>query len=433
MTPTRITVSFLLLTICVVAIATIFSTPRAANAIAAPQHTGRQSNYDGKVASIAFSPDGTLIAAIGPDEGAKVWDVSSGELRTEINNNGNCIAFSPNGKVIATCPGLGATRPKLWDALSGKQLNELEEPTDIPISSGNLVSTVAFSPDGTTVVGYVEGKIKNWNVANGRLRSSTGTELRSTKTDPEIHSVAFSPDGMMIARCKGREVKLFDAGSGRQLRVLSGHEGDVNSVVFSQDGKIIASGSDDHTIRLWDSTTGRQIRILGGPVLLAEDLIPATNWQQHPKINAIRKLVNSTNADVRNGSLKTEHRECTEDWFGILRIARDSKGVVRWYQHYHEGEDSSWDDNYYYDEAGRLRFALMTSYAINRTREQHRAYFDEGGRLIYHNRRLLKGPGYFGPQIDDLKKLVQMDPIKDFAEAAQGCKEIKSQRRHRAR
>ena len=163
----------------------------------------------------------------------------------------------------------------------------------------------------------------------------------------------------------------------------------------------------------------------------AGEVISHKNWQKQPKIIAIRRIVNSDNAGVRNGAFKTEHRICEMDWFSRLRIARDSKGIVRWYQNYGEGEDSSRDDNYYYDDAGRLRFVLMTTYAANGTREQHRAYFDESGRLIYHGRRLLKGPGYFGPQFDDLKKLVQMDPKKDFAEAGQGCKEIKPSAKHR--
>jgi len=153
------------------------------------------------------------------------------------------------------------------------------------------------------------------------------------------------------------------------------------------------------------------------------------NWQSNPKIIAIRRMVNSANAEVRNGVLKTEHRVCNTGWFSRLRIARDSKGTVRWYQHYQEGEDSSWDNNYYYDDAGRLRFVLMTSYAINGTREQHRAYFDESGHLLYHGRHLLKGTGYFGPPVEDLQELVHMDPKKDFAEAAEGCKEVKRTRK----
>jgi len=184
---------------------------------------------------------------------------------------------------------------------------------------------------------------------------------------------------------------------------------------------------------------GMQTRVLASPPLSldatvqSEDEINDRNWQKNSKIIAIRKIVNSDNAEVRNGTFKTEHRICEEGWFSRLRIARDAKGTVRWYQHYQEGEDSSWDDNYYYDDAGRLRFVLMTSYAANSTREQHRAYFDESGRLIYHGRRILKGPGYFGPPVEDLKELVQMDPKKDFAEATEGCKEVKSAAKHRTR
>ena len=163
------------------------------------------------------------------------------------------------------------------------------------------------------------------------------------------------------------------------------------------------------------------------------DEINDKNWQTNPQIVAIRKIVNSDSANVSNGSFKTEHRVCEEGWFARLRIARDAKGTVRWYQHYQEGEDSSWDDNYYYDDAGRLRFVIMTSYAVNNTREQHRAYFDESGRLIYHGRRLLKGTGYFGPPVEDLKELVKMDAAKDFAESAQGCKAVKSSVTHRSK
>ena len=165
----------------------------------------------------------------------------------------------------------------------------------------------------------------------------------------------------------------------------------------------------------------------------SEDEIKDKQWQKNPKIVAIRKIVNSDNAGIRNGTFKTEHWVCEEGWFSRLRISRDAKETVRWYQHYEEGEDSSWDNNYYYDDAGKLRFVLMTSYASNGTREQHRAYFDESGHLIYHGRRILKGPGYFGPPVEDLKELVRMDPKKNFAEATQGCKEVKASSTHRTR
>jgi hypothetical protein len=155
--------------------------------------------------------------------------------------------------------------------------------------------------------------------------------------------------------------------------------------------------------------------------------ITKANWQRDPRIRDIQKIVGSVNAGLKVHTFKTAERkyECEEvPYFTLMRIARDSKGSVTWYETYSEGEDSSWDDHYYYDNANRLRFVLMTCYAANGTREQHRLYFDGNGKLIWRTRKLLKGPGYFGPQ--DVEELVKMDPAKDFAESlGQGCKEIK--------
>ena len=117
------------------------------------------------------------------------------------------------------------------------------------------------------------------------------------------------------------------------------------------------------------AVTVMQTGVLARPVPLlytmaqSEDEIDEKNWQKHPKIIAIRRTINSANTEVRIGAFKTEHRICEEGWFSRLRIARDSNGTVRWNQHYQEGEDSSWDDNFYYDVGCRLRFGLMTSYA----------------------------------------------------------------------
>lgn len=189
------------------------------------------------------------------------------------------------------------------------------------------------------------------------------------------------------------------------------------------------------------TVTGMQLRSLGVPAesptppAQVADGITDANWRQHPKINAIQKIVRSVNAGLKKGTFKTAQRkfQCEEvPYFTLKRIARDSKGAVAWYENYSEGEDSSWDYHQYYDDARRLRFALITVYAANNTREQHRVYFDEGGKLIWQSSKLLRGPGYFDPT--NLEELVKEDPAKEFANAPnEGCKEIKPNARRTAK
>jgi hypothetical protein len=161
--------------------------------------------------------------------------------------------------------------------------------------------------------------------------------------------------------------------------------------------------------------------------------ITEANWQTHPKIKSIRQLVISTNSALKSKALKTSERRfeyCNDAFFTLKRIARDEKGEVKWYGDYAEGEDSSWDYQQYYDPKGHLRFVLVTVYAANSSREQHRYYFDETGKLIWQNRKRLSGPGYFAPQ--DVERLVKVDPAKAFADD-EGCKELKPKPKHRSR
>jgi hypothetical protein len=158
------------------------------------------------------------------------------------------------------------------------------------------------------------------------------------------------------------------------------------------------------------------------------EAIPEKNWGQDPKILAIRKIVSAVDAGLKQGSFKISQRkfECGNGPL-LRRIARDAKGVVTWYQDsgYGESGDASSDDRYYYDNEGHLRFVLIIINAVNGSRQQLRAYFDESGKLLKQTYRSLKGPGYFYPtNVEDRTK---QDPAREFAsDAAEGCKEIKS-------
>src|SRR2546428_2757904 len=165
------------------------------------------------------------------------------------------------------------------------------------------------------------------------------------------------------------------------------------------------------------------------------EAITEKNWRQHPKIVAIRKIVSAVDAGLKQGSLKISQRKF-ECGIGPLlrRIARNAKGVATWYEDYGYGEsgDASEDDRYYYDHSGHLRFVLIIIYAVNGTRQQLRAYFDESGKLLKQTHRLVKGPGYFYPT--NVEERVKQDPAREFAsDAAEGCKEIKPRPRRQQR
>jgi len=253
------------------------------------------------VNSVAFSPDGAIIASGAGggllwhnDNTVRLWQVSDGTpLRTLEGHNKqvNSVAFSPDGVVLAS--GSSDKTVRLWQFSDGKLLNTLEwyeeEITSVTfLSDGAIISAtsgemtlrmchvldgalqrklrnlygdgVAFSPDGATMAaGIGDGIVRLWRVSDGKF-------LRTLKGHKNcVLSVAFSPDEVVLASgSQDRTVRLWQFSDGTLLRTLEGHNKRVTSVTFSPDGTILASGSGDHIVRMWRVSDGKLLCKLEG-------------------------------------------------------------------------------------------------------------------------------------------------------------------------
>ncbi|HMG75749.1 MAG TPA: caspase family protein [Pyrinomonadaceae bacterium] len=279
----------------------------------------RTSTNDG-VSRVRFSPDGRLLAATymeTPDRQrpgtmpslqsqVKIWEVATGrELQTLTpSSSANEIGFSSDSRVLAT---IASGEVALWDLASGTRLRDL---TASPMSKMGNLSTLP-NPGSIPNVGRGGKPGSMPNIANmpnmadmtAMVNDMLGTMAAGTM-GRSVTSVAFTPDGHMLATggvesksnldlagmmnpanqksSKNKkqqnpedflkdlkveangQVLFWDSATGQQLGAIKGHGKGVTTVVFSRDGKLLASSATDNTIKIWDVASKRELRTLSG-------------------------------------------------------------------------------------------------------------------------------------------------------------------------
>jgi WD40 repeat protein len=280
-------------------------------------------------ASVTFSPDGSRLACViregagqvtkGQEFGeVKAWDARSGQEVLTLKGHGDWVrgvAWSPDGTLLAAGSGepapagprkQGHGEVKVWDAQTGKVVLTLQGHPDLT----DVLSEVAWSPDGRRLAGgsLPDGTVRIWDTRSGRevlgfpggffgsfhwspdgrrlavssngedwsvvhIRDAgTGQTTMTLEGHGRLGGVAWSPDGTRLAAgSNDRTITVWDAGTRQEVLTLFGHTGEVTAVAFSPDGSRLASGASDtggrgnaSELKVWDVTPERTVRTLRG-------------------------------------------------------------------------------------------------------------------------------------------------------------------------
>jgi WD40 repeat protein len=230
-------------------------------------------------APVAFSHDGRYLAATSP-KGVHVYSGSDGTLVAEIPNSMPPFAFSPRGNVMAVDSGQGIV---LWDLDAAKALRVLEN------SQGTFdapqvrdMKILVFSPDGHSIVAarntLRDGSIfalEVWAFATGEKVATMPVQRNLTEHSGMISALAFAPGGRLLASgSRDHSVRLWDFSTLQCVERLHGNSSEVWTLAFAADGQGIISGAKDGTIRLWPTNAATRETFYEGnwmPIKFSQD------------------------------------------------------------------------------------------------------------------------------------------------------------------
>jgi WD40 repeat protein/serine/threonine protein kinase len=212
--------------------------------------------HDAGVWRVSWSPDEQrlLSAPIYPDRDPKLWDAASGRLIATLDGLSEwvySIAFSPDGTMIATAGRDGQL--VLWDGLTGKRLD-----WQLPDAIG---AAVAFSPDGRHLaVGLRLVQIWNLSTRTKALEWEAHAETR-------IDTLAYDPTGnrLVTAGWDDHLARIWNASTGALLKDLRAHTNRLMATEFSKDGQSVVTAGFDQVAKIWDASTGDLMRTIPGP------------------------------------------------------------------------------------------------------------------------------------------------------------------------
>jgi WD40 repeat protein/DNA-binding SARP family transcriptional activator len=223
------------------------------------------------VHSVRFDPTGNLLASSGADGLVWLWQLNPsvefpsangrrGQAVKVLQGHGGdirSVAFHPNGRLLAS--GGGDSLIQLWDVESGKSICSLRGHTD-------WVKSLAFSPDGRWLAsGSADRTIRLWPMGNASAARGQGGLILHGHDD-DIDALAFSPDGLALASGSlDHTARLWAIEDGRELHVLRGHRHALSGIAYSADGELVVTSSYGYDTSVWDAHSGE----------------PSKRWRDH--------------------------------------------------------------------------------------------------------------------------------------------------------
>ncbi|MCI0458952.1 MAG: WD40 repeat domain-containing protein [Gemmataceae bacterium] len=215
-------------------------------AVANRQEVHRFGEVKDSIRGMAVSPDGKILATAHWGGAGKspvlLWDLETGKRTAELKGGQGgveSLAFSPNGRLLAVT---GYHRGvEIWEVATAQIRQTFTKHASQP-------SRAVFTPDGKGLIVTARQAIHAWDLASEK-------QLRLFTADKQLAdgSLALSPDGRLLATASlDRMVRLWDIATGEELGCFAGHQAGVMAVAFSRDGKHLVSGSGDSTALVWE-------------------------------------------------------------------------------------------------------------------------------------------------------------------------------------
>ena len=288
------------------------------------------------VNNMVFSPDGSFLAAGASDGKLFLWNTSNGALLQTIEHSQDAIvdslAFSPDGKILASGFYDTNSQVQLWNVQTGSLLRSLPvkgysistisfSPDGqylaigsdfdssiilMRISDGSVLSlmqlsrgvygltSLAFSPDGQTIaVGGDDNTVSIFKISDGTLLRTLG-EPEDSYLRQNSSNLVFSPNGKILASGVNDNINLWRVSDGALLYTLQGHGDTILNIAFTSDGQILSSASNDGTVYSWRVSDGKMLSRLMLPegtdlvVFQVDGQILATLDQNNVKLWRVR-------------------------------------------------------------------------------------------------------------------------------------------------